>query len=97
MIYFLVKQDRMGHLTISRGKLSMYVQQDQEIEEFLSQLSKRSRNRIEKGWTARVLLSDEYLTVMEDEETYRMTDAQLMAWKDKMDELNDRIVSIVIH
>lgn len=97
MLYFLVEQNRQGFLTIFRGELSLYIQQDQEIEEFLLQLSEGDRSSIERGWTTKVLLSDEYLTVMDEDEAYLIATEQLAEWQARIDEMHDRLQEVAAY
>lgn len=83
MIEYLLEMNLMGHLTLSHGDLSLYIQQDQEIERFLSQPTEDDRVEVEKGWATKVFLTDEYLGVMEDEKIYRMTDRELLESHDR--------------
>ena len=79
MIYYKVRRDHIGNLLIKPiakkyKYLDIFLQTQGDIEAFLDGLSKYNKEALNQGYTVRVKLSDEYLTIMENIYEYENLD-----------------------
>ena len=75
MIYYKVRRGYIGNLLIKPiakkyKYFDMFLQTQGDIEDFLDNLSKYNKEALNQGYTIRVKLSDDYLTIMENNYEY---------------------------